>query len=241
MRTSNPVLGENVFTSTAAFGSAEVMTVQGTVSKTLLLLLVAVAAAALAWSNPSASMGFSMIAAIVGFVLALIISFKPVTAPYLAPVYAFAEGMLLGAISAVFNVRYPGIAVNAALATFGVLFVMLTLYRSGIIKVDNRFKMVMMCAVGGIMVVYVVNMIMGFFGSGMGFITSSGPMGIIFSLVVCGVAAFSLMMDFDFIEQGSRQGAPKYMEWYGAFALMVTLVWLYLEILRLLSKLSDRK
>jgi len=157
-----------------------------------------------------------------------------------APIYALLEGLVLGGLSAVLELRYPGIAIQAVSLTFGTLFVLLFLYRSGVIKVTQKFRLGIIAATGGIMVFYLLEMVLGFFGVQFMAINGSGPIGIGFSLIVVAIAALNLVLYFDFIEQGVQVGAPKYMEWYGAFGIMVTLVWLYLEILRLLSKMRSR-
>jgi uncharacterized YccA/Bax inhibitor family protein len=157
-----------------------------------------------------------------------------------APIYALLEGLMLGGFSAFIDLRYPGIAMQAVSLTFGTLFVLLFAYRSGLIQVTQKFRMGVVAATGGIMVFYLLEMVLGFFGFQFTSINGNGLVGIGFSLIVVGIAALNLVLDFDFIEQGVKAGAPKYMEWYGAFGIMVTLVWLYLEILRLLSKINSR-
>jgi uncharacterized YccA/Bax inhibitor family protein len=179
--------------------------------------------------------------AIGGFILAMIISFIPKSAPALSPIYAVLEGLFLGGISAFFEARFPGLVMRAVGLTFGVFAVMLFIYRSRIIRVTNKFRIVIMSAMGGIMLVYVASFIMSLFGAHMAFLAGNSTFAIGFSLVVVAVASFSLMLDFDMIERSAAMGAPKYMEWYGAFGLMVTLVWLYLEILRLLSMLANNR
>ena len=175
-----------------------------------------------------------------GFAFAMVTVFKKEWSPVTAPIYALLEGLALGGLSAVLDLRYPGIAIQAVGLTFGTLFVLLLAYRSGLIQVTQKFRMGIVAATGGIMVFYLLQMLMGFFGFQFTSINGSGPIGIGFSLIVVAVAALNLVLDFDFIEQGVQYGAPKYMEWYGAFGIIVTLVWLYLEILRLLSKLRSR-
>jgi len=175
-----------------------------------------------------------------GLVMALVISFKPTTAPFLAPVYALLEGLFLGAISAAFEVAYPGIVMQAVALTFGTLGTLLFAYRTGVIRATENFKLGVTAATGGIFLVYMASWIMGFFGVSMPFIHESGLIGIGFSVFVVIIAALNLVLDFDFIENGVERGAPKFMEWYAAFGLLVTLVWLYIEILRLLSKLQSR-
>jgi uncharacterized YccA/Bax inhibitor family protein len=175
-----------------------------------------------------------------GLIVALVTVFKKEWAPVTTPLYAAFEGVLLGAISLVFNQRYPGIVFNAVALTFGVLAALLLAYRSGVVRPTENMKLGIAAATGGIALVYLVSMGLGFFGKTMPYIHDSGPIGIGFSVVVVGIAALNLVLDFDFIERGAEVGAPKYMEWYGAFGLLVTLVWLYLEILRLLAKLQGK-
>ena len=176
-----------------------------------------------------------------GFMLVLATMFKPTWAGFTAPLYALLEGLFLGAISAIFEMQYPGLVFNAICLTFGTLFSLLFAYQTGFIKATENFKLGVFAATGAVGMVYLLSFIMSFFGSGLSFIHSSGTFGIIFSLGVVVIAALNLVLDFDFIENGAEAGAPKYMEWVGALGLMVTLVWLYIEILRLLSKLQNRR
>tara|TARA_Y100000031_G_scaffold62269_2_gene70094 strand:+ start:3244 stop:3924 length:681 start_codon:yes stop_codon:yes gene_type:complete len=219
--------------------AASAMTIQGTVNKTGLALLLLMAAATLTWNSPEAG-GLIWIGALGGFIVALITIFKKTAAPYTVPVYAVLEGLFLGGISRIFESMYPGIVQQAVFLTFGTLGALLLAYRSGLIKATENFKLGVSAATGGIAFVYIVSIVMGFFGIQFPMIHSSGPMGILFSAFVVVIAALNLVMDFDFIEEGAEHGAPKYMEWYGAFGLLVTLIWLYLEILRLLAKLRER-
>ena len=175
-----------------------------------------------------------------GLIVGFVTIFKKEWAPVTSPIYALCEGLFIGGISAIFEVRYPGIVIQAIALTFGTLFCLLTAYKSGMIKVTENFKLGIVAATGAICLIYFVSFIMGFFGASIPMIHSSGPVGIGFSLVVVTIAALNLVLDFDFIEQGSTMGLPKYMEWYAAFGLVVTLVWLYIEILRLLAKLRSR-
>lgn len=175
-----------------------------------------------------------------GFICAMVTVFKKEWSPVTAPLYALLEGLVLGGLSAVFDLRYPGIAIQAVGLTFGTLFVLLLAYSSRLIKVTRKFQLGVIAATGGIMVFYLMQMLLGFFGVRFLAVNGSGAIGIGFSLLVVAIAALNLVLDFDFIERGVNYGAPKYMEWYGAFGIMVTLVWLYLEILRLLSKMRDR-
>jgi uncharacterized YccA/Bax inhibitor family protein len=225
------------------------MTLEGTVNKTGILLLCAVATAAWTWHqaiNPAtagAVPGLLMIGVIGGLIFALVTVFKKTWAPFTAPLYALLEGLVLGGISAVFNMRYPGIAFEAVCLTFGTMFVLLLAYRAHIIRVTQKFRLGVVAATGAIFLFYLMEMVLGFFHVNVGAlnaINGSGPLGIGISLVIVAVAALNLVLDFDFIESGVAAGAPKYMEWYGAFGLMVTLVWLYLEMLRLLAKLRSR-
>ena len=221
------------------------MTVQGTVNRTGVLLLLVVGAAAFTWTSvmngaTAGIMGWVWGGAIAGLVLALVTVFKKTWAPYTSPLYAVAEGLFLGAISAMFEQRFPGIVIQAVSLTFGVAFALLLAYTSGVIKATENFKLGIVAATGGVFLVYMVNMVMGFFGASIPFLHSSGPVGIGISVVIVIIAALNLVLDFDFIENASEQGAPKYMESYGAFGLVVTLIWLYLEMLRLLAKIQSR-
>lgn len=245
MRTSNPTLNEKVF-DRAGYGSGDAMTINGTVNKMGILLLLVIVPAAWMWNQvmtswePSQAMGPALIGGIGGFIFALITIFKKTWAPVTAPIYAMLEGLFLGGISATFHIRFAGLPMQAVALTFGTLAVMLVAYRTGIIKATENFKLGVVAATGGIAMVYVVSIVMGLFGVQVPFIHEAGLFGIGFSLFVVVIAAMNLVLDFDFIEKGSEMGAPRYMEWYAAFGLLVTLVWLYLEILRLLAKLQSR-
>lgn len=245
MRTSNPALNDKAFGGLAAT-SAERMTIQGTVNKTGVLLLLVIAAASYTWREFYATWDPSTVApwmwggAIAGFVVALVTVFKKEWAAFTAPLYALCEGLFLGGISATFESQYPGIVIQAVGLTFGTLFALLFAYKSQIIRATENFKLGVFAATGGICLLYFVSIILGFFGIPISFIHSSGTIGILFSVFVVVIAALNLVLDFDFIENASYKGAPKYMEWYGAFGLLVTLVWLYLEILRLLAKTRRR-
>lgn len=252
MRSGNPALKDSTFldlnSGTVVSAGQDVMTLNGTVNKTGFLLLLAVVTAAFAWSQVVTPQGelaagsgiYLWGGAIGGLVLALVTVFKKEWAPVTAPMYALVEGFFLGAISALFNQQYPGIVMQAVLLTFGTLFALLFAYRSGIIKATENFKLGVVAATGGVFLVYLASFVLGLFGIRIPMIHESGLVGIGFSLVVVVIAALNLVLDFDFIETGVEQSAPKYMEWYGAFGLMVTLVWLYVEFLRLLSKLQSR-
>jgi uncharacterized YccA/Bax inhibitor family protein len=243
MRTSNPALNEKAFKGQVAIGEA--MTLQGTVNKTGLLLLCVVATSAWTWGmahseTPETAMPWMFGGMIGGFIVALVTIFKKQWSPLTAPLYALLEGLVLGGISAIFEKSYPGIAVQAVGLTFGTLFVMLLAYKSGTIRATQGFKLGVIAATGGIAVFYLVEMLLGFFHVQVPAINGSGFIGIGFSVFVVIIAALNLVLDFDMIETGVQNGAPKYMEWYGAFGLMVTLIWLYLEILRLLGKARRR-
>ncbi|RMH94471.1 Bax inhibitor-1/YccA family protein [Lysobacter pythonis] len=252
LRSGNPALKESTFldlgTGSVITRDADAMTLNGTVHKTGLLLFLAVLTAAFAWSRTlgadgqlaPGAMAYVWGGAIGGFVLAMITVFKKTWSPITAPLYALVEGFFLGSISAIYNARFEGIVFQAVLLTFGTLFALLFAYRSGLIKATENFKLGVVAATGGIFLVYLATIALGFFGVKIPMIHDSGIIGIGFSLFVVVVAALNLVLDFDFIETGVEQGAPKYMEWYGAFGLMVTLVWLYIEFLRLLSKLQSR-
>ncbi len=248
MRTSNPVLRNKTFEGQVPVG--ERMTMNGTITRTALLVAMAVITGSWTWARFSSAMAGGDISVavsaispymwgglIAGLVLALVTVFKQRWAPVTAPLYALAEGFALGGISAFMEMRFANIVLQAVMLTIGVLAVMLLLYRTGVIKVTDKFRMGVAAATGGIVLLYLVNMgLRAFTSIDIPFINGSGAMGIGFSLLVVGLAALNLVLDFDMIERASSQGAPKYMEWYGAFALMVTLVWLYMELLRLLSK-----
>jgi uncharacterized YccA/Bax inhibitor family protein len=260
MRTGNPALNANTFESFGAFRqdvgapTAAGMTILGTVHKTLFLLALAVASAGFTWSRTFAvaeagpgggvgqAAGWVLSGGIVALVAGLVICFRQTWAPVLAPIYAIAEGLLLGGISAGFEARYPGIVIQAVGCTFGTLFCLLMAYQSGMIRATENLKLGIVAATGGIALLYLVMFVAGLFGFPLfSALLGSGLVGVGFSLVVVAIAALNLVLDFDFIEQAAERGAPKYLEWYAAFALMVTLVWLYMEILRLLAKLSDRR
>ncbi|MBI1352946.1 MAG: hypothetical protein GC160_01280 [Acidobacteria bacterium] len=245
MRTSNPALNENTFRQVVTRSGFDVerMTLDGTVNRTGMLLLLAVVAALYPWSLVQQGENtalYWMGGAIGGLIFGLITSFKPAWSPITAPIYAVLEGLFLGAISGLFEMRYPGIAIQAVGLTLGTAGALLLAYRSRLIKVTENFRLGVVAATGGICLFYLASWVLGFFGIQIPLIHGSGLVGIGFSLIVVGVAALNLVLDFDFIENGVAAGVPKYMEWYGAFGLMVTLVWLYVEFLRLLSKLRDR-
>ncbi len=236
-RSSNPALRDQLFYDNLVHGTENKMTLQGTINKTLLLLFLVIAAAALVWENFVLLMPFILPAAILGFLVAIATIFKPEWSPFTSPVYAVLEGVILGAISAMMNTMYPGIVGQAVILTFGVFFLLLVVFSTRLIRVTETFKLVVIGATGAICLLYIANLVLSFFGMPIGFINEGGWLGIGFSLVVVVVASLNLILDFDYIEKGVEHGLPKHMEWYAAFALLVTLVWLYLEILRLLAKM----
>lgn len=248
MQSMNPVFNEKSFARSPAAMGSEVMTVEGATNKSIVAVLLCLAAGVFAFNlQPGAIMPMALGGGIAGFVLVLVASFKPQWSPIITPIYAIVQGAALGAISlaigqmdAVSGSGFGSLPVQAVLLTFTILFVMLTLYRTGIIKVTERMRMILVGCLFAIMATYLVSFVMGFFGTQIPYIHGSGPLGILFSLAVVGVASFFLLLDFDNIERGARSAAPKYMEWYSALGLLVTLVWLYLEVLKLLSKLQRR-
>jgi uncharacterized YccA/Bax inhibitor family protein len=247
VKSGNPGLNDRTFSGLPRPAlDSERMTVQGTVNKAFLLLIVLMAAALWPWSqvlqggNPAAAGAAVLVGGIGGLVLALIISFRPTAAPWLALPYAALEGLVLGGLSAVLEQRYPGIAMQATALTFAVLGALLLAYKMRLIQVTQRFRAVVIGATGAICLLYVVSMVLGLFHVATPFLYSNSPLSMGLSLLIIGVAALNLVLDFDLIESGVAQGAPAYMEWYGAFGLMVTLVWLYMEILRFLGKLRER-
>lgn len=247
MRTSNPALSGKSFQGEMAGFGQEAMTIAGTVNKTGILLLCTIATAAWTWNrflhseSPQSVMPLAALGLIGGLVVAIVTVFKKNWSPITAPLYALLEGLVLGAVSAIFEVRYPGVPIQAVSLTFGVLIVLLMAYRSGLIPVTDKLRIGIVAATGGIALFYLAQFILGFLGIHFTSINNSSPIGIGFSILVVIIASLNLVLDFDFIERGARAGAPKYMEWYGAFGLMVTLIWLYLEMLRLLGKLRDRR
>lgn len=248
MRSSNPALAFNPFSGFGRVSESNAMTVNGTITKSFILLLLVLLPAAWTWqmfstagNNPAVVQPWMMGGVIAGLVFAMITIFKKDWAPFTAPLYAVSEGLFLGAISGIFNAAYPGVVLQAISLSMATLLVMLVAYQSGWIKVTDNLRLGIVAATGGIALVYIVSLVLGWFGINVPFITGSSWFSILFSLFVVGIAALNLVLDFDFIEQGAHAGVPKYMEWYGAFSLMVTLIWLYIEILRLLAKISDRK
>jgi uncharacterized YccA/Bax inhibitor family protein len=243
MATANPAMSEAVYRRAGlAAAPTQAMTLQGSVLRTAVLVVILLATAAYTWSQAvagptSAAYGWLIAGAIGGFITALVTIFVPRLSPFTAPVYAALEGLVLGAISAVFEAMYPGIVIQAVGLSVGVLAVMLFVYGTGLIRATERFKIGVVAATGAVCLVYLVDIVASWFGTRLPFIHETGAVGIGFSLVVVVIAALNLILDFDFIEQGVRFQAPKYMEWYAGFSLLVTLVWMYLEILRLLAKL----
>jgi len=241
LRSGNPTLNAKTF-SGFDLTTGKTMTISGTVQKTGFSLLLLMTASLFTWNlaagDPRAG-GLMMLGMLGGFVLALVTIFKQHLARFTVPAYSIFQGLALGGISKFFETMYPGIVTQAVMLTFGTLGALLLAYISGLIKPTENFRLMVFSATVGIGIVYLVSILINLFGSGeqVMMIHSSGPVGIGFSLFVVGIASLNLVLDFDFIEEGAEKGMPKYMEWYGAFSLMVTLIWLYMEILRLLAKL----
>ncbi len=246
MNSNNPVLQPSAFSNAGPAAMGARMTINGTIAKTGILTVLMFVSAAWMWDKLFAGGQQALAApAMIGGIIAalvtgLIISFAPRTASFLAPVYALGEGVLLGAISAMYERQFHGLVLTAVLLTAGVLFAMLAAYVTGVVRATEKFKAGVFAATGGIALLYLLSIVLGFFGIHIPGLFGNGAVGILFSVVVAGIAALNLVIDFDMIERGAAYGAPKYMEWYSAFGLMVTLVWLYMEILRLLSKLRSR-
>jgi len=245
MRTANPALKDSTFVGVRAAAGEPAMTLRGTAAKSLLLLLLTVFAAGFTWNAVAAgNLGIvgpaTIVGGIGGFIVALVTVFKPKASPYTAPLYAVLEGLLLGGVSALYNARFAGLPLQAVTLTFGVFAALLLVYRTGIVRVTQNFRLGVFAATGGIAIMYLLSFVLRLFGVQMAFLHDSSPLSIGISLVVVVVAALNLVLDFDFIERGVEHGAPRFMEWYAAFGLLVTLVWLYLEILRLLGKLQGR-
>ena len=242
-RTSNPALNSNTFKNIVKKDSLhlnETMTIRGTVDKTALALCMLVISGYYSFSQ--ANLILMAVGGVIGFFLFLTLIFKKYWAPFIVPMYSISQGFVVGGISYFYNSQYEGIVLQANLLTVLVLFSMLFAYRSKIIKPTENFKLGVFSAIGAIFILYIISLIMGFFGSGLSILdpTNSSFASIGFSVFVVAIGAFSLVIDFDFIEEGAEKGAPKYMEWYGAFGLLVTLIWLYVEILRLIAKLRNR-
>ena len=250
-KSGNPTLGENKFRSTVlsdVLTYENAMTINGTLQKFGFLFLMVLGSSFFSWKEFADGGNVTPLiwtGAIGGLVIAIILAFKPIWSPLLAPLYALLQGLFIGAISAMYNSAFatlaPNIIINAVGLTFGVAAAMYLLYSFKIIKATEKFKSVVISATVGIAIFYVLVMVLRAFGfDNMPFLHEGSILGIGFSLFVVAIAALNLILDFDMIEKGAEMGAPKYMEWYGAFGLMVTMVWLYLEILRLLSKISSR-
>ncbi len=245
-RSANPALNRNTFRKFREVSYSEnLMTLQGTITKTGILLFIAFLSASWIWQQVFTNETFSVtlyltVGAIGGFIAAMVGVFKPATTPIAAPAYALLEGLFLGGISSIFEMRFPGIVIQAVGLTFGTLFALLIAYKSQLIKPTENFKLGVAAATGGIFIMYMASIILGFFGIDIPFINGNGFWGIAISAGIVIIAALNLVLDFDFIEQGVEEGSPKVMEWRSALGLMVTLVWLYIEILHLLSKLHSR-
>ena len=243
LRSGNPSLNAKTF-SGFDMTATTAMTIMGTVHKTALALLLLMTTALFTWNLPVGDPrgnSLMMLGMIGGLVVGIVTVFKHQWAKYTVPAYALLKGLALGGISKFFETMYPGIVNQAVMLTFGTLGALLLAYMSGLIKATENFKLGIVAATGGIAFVYLISWILGMFGVTVPVIHSNSNMGILFSIGVVVIAALNLVLDFDFIEEGAEKGAPKYMEWYGAFVLLVTLIWLYLEILRLLAKLSSRR
>lgn len=247
LKTSNPVFGRASWTvggEQAGYGPS--MTIAGTVNKAGILTICVALTAIWTWNQfltngPGAVGGLIVIGVFGGLIAAIATLIKKEWAPVTAPIYALLEGLVLGSLSAMLEQRFPGIAIESVALTFGTCICLLLAYRAGMIQATQRFTVGIIAATGGITLVYVASMILGLFHVQVPGIFGNGPVGILFSLVVVTVAALNLILDFSFIEESARRGAPKYMEWYAAFGLMVTLIWLYMETIRLLSKLRGRR
>ena len=248
MKSGNPVLKEKVIRDVQDYSldRSESMTLDGAINNTILLFVILVIAAGINWYmlklpqyNPLAVI-LTGSGAFVGFIFAIATTFKPKWAPVTAPIYALLEGLFLGGISSMFESAYNGIVLQAVILTMGTFFFMLFAYKSKIIQATERFKIGVIAATGGIFFLYLISFILGLFHISVPYIHSSGTFGILFSVFVVVIAALNLILDFDLIEQSVARRLPKFMEWYGAFALMVTIVWLYIEILQLLAKLNRR-
>lgn len=244
MRSGNPSLKDDKFIRSTSADNGRLMTIQGTVNKTLILLLLVLATFIYSWSqflnDPASVTPLVLAGAIGGFIVALVTIFVPKISPITAPIYALLEGLFIGAISAQYEVQFGGIVFQAVLLTIGVLLSLLLAYKSGFIKVTQNFRLGVFAATGAVFVVYLISFIGGFFGFQIPYLHEASPIGIAISVVIVIIAALNLVLDFDYIENAAAKRVPKYFEWYGAFGLLVTLIWLYLEILRLLSKIRSR-
>ncbi|MES2598764.1 MAG: Bax inhibitor-1/YccA family protein [Verrucomicrobiota bacterium] len=243
-RTSNPALNDEVFSKQPALANEPVMTLQGTVNKTFILTTLLAVAGSFGWKVAESGSPLTMPVMIGGGILALILvivsCFKPQWAPAIAPSYAILKGAAIGIISFTYNARFNGIVLQAALLTLGILFALLLAYQSRMIRATENFKLGIVAATGGIFLFYLVTLVLGFFGVSVPLVAGNGVWAIGFSVFVVIIAALNLVLDFDFIENGVEMRAAKYMEWQAALGLLVTLVWLYIEILRLLAKLRSR-
>jgi len=244
IRSANPALNDNTFTRNLSYSEESRMTLMGAVNKTAILLCILVLAALITWkmvlTGESGAGIFIWGGAIAGFIVAIVTVFKKNWAPFTAPLYAALKGLFIGGISAYFAALYEGIVMQAAGLTFGILFALLAAYKSGLIKATENFKLGVCAATGGIALFYLMSIVLGLFGVNMTFLHDSSPLSIGISVFIVIIASLNLVLDFDFIENGVEAGAPKYMEWFAAFGLMVTLIWLYIEILHLLAKLRGR-
>ncbi len=244
MRTSNPVLTTDAFAGERGLVGRAVMTIDGTVNKTGILLAILLVASSWVWGRAMAGgpiQGYLLLGVLGGLIAARVTLVKKGGVPVTAPIYAVFEGLALGGISAILELSFHGIVIQAVALTFGTLAALLLAYTSRLIPVTQNLRLGIVAATGGIALVYLASFILGFFGVRMPFLYDSSPLSIGISCFIVVIAALNLVLDFDFIEQGAQGGLPKYMEWYGAFGLMVTLVWLYLEVLRLLSKMRSRR
>jgi uncharacterized YccA/Bax inhibitor family protein len=248
-RTANPVLNDQTFIVTQHGAVHERMTLEGVATKTGLLLLLVISGASMVWSATwlTGEVGLALLAmiggGITGFILALIIIFSGKTNPLMVSLYAAAQGFALGGLSTIASLTYPEVAIvpQAVMLTFGIFGAMLIIYRTGLISYSDNMRIALASAMGAIVMIYLFSFLLSFAGVGIPYIHGSGPIGIGFSLIVIGIASLSLVADFDFVEKGVEAGAPKELEWRAAFGLLVTLVWLYFEILRLLMKLNNRR
>ncbi|MGH7884564.1 MAG: Bax inhibitor-1/YccA family protein [Thermodesulfobacteriota bacterium] len=251
MRSSNPALSDKIFDSyTMPQSSQDVMTINGVVNKCVIMLILLIIPATYVWKTffgaETLDQGLdiasklTLIGVVGSLILAVITIFKKRWSPITAPAYAAVEGLALGGVSSIMEAKFPGIVIQATALTFGTLFALLMAYRSGLIKVTENFKLGIVAATGGIFLIYIISFVLRFFGTEIPYIHESGLIGIGFSLFVVVIAALNLVLDFDFIEKGAERGAEKFMEWYAAFGLIITLAWLYFEILSLLSKLRSR-
>lgn len=245
-RSSNPTLSDKIFDNAGVVQRAQAMTIQGTVDKLFILTVLMMVAAVVTWNwagNPEMA-GLALVLVGVGcfggFVVGLVTCFAKSWAPFLAPLYALLQGLALGAISFAYEKAYHGIVIQSLGLTISVLLILLFAYKTRLIQVTDHLRAGIIAATGAIALLYFVEFILGFFNIAVPYINDSGPIGIAFSVLVVFIASMNFVLDFDFIERGAQDGAPKFMEWYGAFGLLVTLIWVYLEILRLLAKLRRR-